>query len=182
MNIQKLTESSNRVFVDFELPKVPEEIKTLASDEEYSFYAFGPTSDNLFLEFSNSQLYIKSDSKIERMDYTGEFYFGDVFFLLGDFDLNIIYKAVFVGGLLKELDVFSEERFDNSERKKAFKKIISQIEKSERLSKNNLYKFIYCPYSVAVNGLFSFVEKFLRVTFSFIVHLIVFIKKIILPL
>ena len=182
MNIQKLTESSNRIFVDFELPKIPVDIKSLVSDEEYFFYAFGPTADNLILEFSNSQLYSKIDSKIERINYTGELYFGDVFFLLGDFDLNIIYKAVFVDGLLKELDLFSEERLENSERKKTFKKIIAQIERSERLSKNNLYKFIYYPYLVVVSKLFALIEKSLIVTLSLIIEFMDFIKKIILPL
>lgn len=182
MNIEILTESSNRVFIDQNLPNLPEEIKELISDPEYSYYAMGPIEGGSVYDFSNNQLYRKENEKIQKMEYTGEFYFGDIFYLNGDRDLNLIYKATFIKGLLEEINLHTADFIDNEDRKRKMADIVSRIEGRNELFANPLFKWVYKPYALIVFSLFWLIRRTLFFVFKGLDWLLELFQKLLLPI
>ena len=184
MNIQILTESPNRVFVDYQLPNLPEEVKSLISDPEYAFYALGPieATGDITYDFSNNQLYRKTEKGIERVDFTGEFYFGDVFYLNGDKDITLMYKAIFVKGVLDELKLEEMDYSDNQLRKKTLKKIMENIDARNKIFANPFYRWLYRPYAIIVYCPFWLIRHGLLILFKSIDKMLSLLQKILLPI
>lgn len=182
MTIELLTSSPNSLVVDEELPNLPEEIKSTVTNPVYNFYILGPWEENKIFELSSKQLYRREDNRIERMDYTGDIYFGDIYYLDGDKDLELIFKAVFIKGLLDNIEVFSERYHCNHSRKEAQSAFFSAIKKQARLEVNLAYKFIYKPYRAIVQFLLKAVKGLLFVLYKTIDKLISLISKILTPL
>ena len=182
MNILKLTESSNKLFVDYDLPNTPQEIKNIISDPSYSFYVFGIDAENSDFDFSNQQIYKKLESSIERLDFTGEIYFGDVFYLLGDNDLNLIYKAIFFRGLIQEVILYSLDYSDNSERKEMFKNISEQADKSIAFQNSIFYKYFYKYYFITVSSVIILIRRIFLFIFKGLDYILQTINSFLTPI
>ena len=182
MNIATLTESPNRLITDQTLPKLPEEIREVVNTEGYTFYAFGPIERDKVYDFSGNQLYHKDNKGITKLDFTGELFFGDIFFLEGDNDLELIYKAIFVKGLLDSIDIHFLKTQPNSGRKKTMQAIMDRIDHRNRLYKNPVFKWTYLPLKGLIVMFFSLVRAGLFFVFKLIDLILLGIQKFLTPL
>ena len=182
MNISRLTESQSRVFVDQNLPNLPKEVEDLIRDIEYSFYIMGPMEESEYYDFSNNQLYKKDGAKIENLNYTGEVYFGDIFYLSGDKDLSLIYKATFIKGMLDEIHAHTEDYLDNELRKKEIQRLIKEITYRQSMENKFAYKWLYRPYKSVIGFTFILTRSLSFSIFKCIDTAIVYLLKILIPI
>lgn len=181
MNITTLTESPNRLITDQELPNLPVEIANVVKDPDYSFYAFGPIERDVLYDFSGNQLYRKDNGAFERLDFTGELYFGDIFFLDGEKDLELVYQAVFIKGSLESIAVHHSKSLENTGRKKTMQAILTRIEKRNKLFNNKFFQWTYLPYKICVNFVFSLVRGILFCFFKVVDVILSCLLKILTP-
>jgi hypothetical protein len=182
MNIDVLAESTNKLFVEQDLPNLPAELAETIKMPEYSFYLVGVFDKNASYEFCNNQIYKRSESKFEKQEFTGEIYFGDVFYLDGEYDITIIYKAVFIKGILNEISQHLFEKVENEKRKVVLKKIMDNIKRRASIMKNPIFLYIYRPYAVIIFMIFWIIRHTLLFFFKGIDWVFTSLQKILLPL
>lgn len=182
MNISILTDSLKRVRVEQDLPDIPKELSSVILDPEYTFYLMGYWGDEDSFDFSNDQLYKILDNKIEKTEFTGEIYFGDIFFLDGDRDLNLIYKVVFIDGNMREIKIHTLEYQDNLLRKNTIDLLVRRIKMHEILSSNVFFRFVYKPYQQILYYAFLAVRRVTLMIFKSVDAILEYIHRILTPL
>lgn len=166
MNIATLVSSNNSLVVDYPLPRLDDELKAIVYDPDYKFFMLGPWEDGVDYDFSNDRLYKKTEGKIHASDYTGEVYFGDMFFLSGDKDVNIIYKATFIDGVFNKIAIESWETVDNGVRKVALQSAIKKIGQLRAMNGHWAVRYIYRPIYIPITLLFIITRNLIRFTFK----------------
>ncbi len=124
-------------------------------------------------EISEDEIFLKLDGGIEKQDYTGDIEFSTVIPNEKDeIDYEIIFKALYFKGELKELGFYKVLNHDQQDRKESQKKIIKIIEEQETKKKSifwRLYK-AYC-------GVVDFVFTVFRYIFASLIKILWFIQN-----
>ena len=84
---------------------------------------------------------VEMDGGLNKQEFTGEITFGTEIFGK-NYDYEMIFKALFFKGELKELSLDSFERKDNSKRKDVAKKIHLEVEKNKARKRQPYYLFV----------------------------------------
>ena len=116
------------------------------------------------------------------MEYTGELYFGDIFFLGGSKDVLLSYKATFIKGMLDSIGVSECSFQDNTDRKRSVNLIIKKISRREKISKNFFYRFLYLPYKFVIDFALRAIRSIVFVVFKSLDYLLIQIHKLLAPI
>ena len=109
------------------------------------------------------------DGGLTNLEFTGEIAFGTEIFGK-DYDYEMIFKALFFKGDLKELELDHFSRKDNSTRKKTAKKIQKQVQLQQARKRNPIYLFaLALKFTVA--SLIQIPKWILFKTFALIIRL-----------
>tara|TARA_A100001201_G_scaffold132937_2_gene119831 strand:- start:119 stop:718 length:600 start_codon:yes stop_codon:yes gene_type:complete len=121
------------------------------NDNEFQKSSYLISEDGLFYEHvfnvelcrnENDELFPKEiDAGLTRQEFTGEITFGTEIFGK-DYDYEIIFQALFFKGELKELNLDSFEKKDNSKRKEIAKKLHNELRKENKKKRSPFYLFI----------------------------------------
>lgn len=154
-------------------------------ENEFQRSSYLISEDGLFYEHTfvleldrdeNDKLVHKEvDAGLTRQDFTGQVAFGTEIFGK-DYDYEIIFEALFFKGDLKELNLESFERKDNSARKELSKKMYKKLEKENRRKRNPFYLFVSAA-KFTVKSLISIPKWILYNVFSIIIKLELWAKN-----
>ncbi len=97
------------------------------------------------------KLYENNDG-VNLLDYTGEITFGDYLACDEGDDFELMFKATFLKGEVKEIILAKNERRDSEERKKLARRYMDIAEKEIARRKSFFFKYLYRPWRAIVLG------------------------------
>jgi len=174
-----LSEQEDEDFKGIEWDEFAFDTFSFFNENEFQTSSYLISEDGLFYEHvfnieldrdENDQPAPKEiDAGLTRQDFTGEIIFGTEIFGK-EYDYEIIFKALFFKGDLKELELDHFSRKDNSTRKKTAKKIQKQVQLQQARKRNPIYLFA-SALKFTVASLIQIPKWILFKTFALIMRL-----------
>lgn len=174
-----LAEEENEDFKGIEWDELAFDTFSFFSESEFQRSSYFISEDGLIyehvfnLELKRNQkgelIPEEVDGGLTNLEFTGEIAFGTEIFGK-DYDYEMIFKALFFKGDLKELKLDHFSRKDNSTRKKTAKKIQKQVQLQQARKRNPIYLFtLALKFTVA--SLIQIPKWILFKTFALIMRL-----------